>query len=197
MTRCPAHVRPLLEQTRQICETDDQFARLAGLLIAYQDVFSKGDNDVGRTDMMEHSIPLMEDTRPIRQPPRRLGLEKDKEVEPQVADLVQRGMVEPADGAWSLPVVLVRKKDQSWQLCVDYRRLNAATRKDAYPLPRIDDSLDAPAGSMYFSILVLVSGYWQVPLDQDAREKSAFVAGCGNGRCYPSAVHQLQPRSNV
>ena len=49
VTRCPPHVRPLLEQTRQICETDDQFAKLAGLLIAYQDVFSKGDTDVGRT----------------------------------------------------------------------------------------------------------------------------------------------------
>ena len=101
VTKCPPHVRPLLEQARQICETDDQFAKLAGLLTAYQDVFSKGDNDVGRTDMGEHSIPPLDGTRPIRQPPRRLGLEKDREVECQVADLVQRGMVEPADGAWS------------------------------------------------------------------------------------------------
>ena len=69
VTRCPSHVRPLLEQTREICKTDHQFARLAGLLITYQDVVSKGDNDVGRTDVMEHSIPLMEGTRPIRQPP--------------------------------------------------------------------------------------------------------------------------------
>ena len=94
-----------------------------------------GDDDVGRTDVMEHSIPLMEGTRPIRQPPRRLGLEKHKEVECQVADLVQRGMVEPADGTWSSPVVLVCKKDQSWGLCID-RRLNAATGKDAYRLQR-------------------------------------------------------------
>ena len=98
MTRCPAHVRHLLEQTRQICETDDQFAKLASLLIANQDVFSKEDTDVGRTDVIEHSIPLLDSTRPTRQPPRRLGLEKDQEVERQVADLVQRGMVEPADG---------------------------------------------------------------------------------------------------
>ena len=99
VTRCPPHVRPLLEQTHQICKTDDQFAKLAGLLIAYHDVFSKGDTDVGRTDVTEHSIPLLEGTRPIREPPRRPGLEKDREVERQVADLVQRGMVEPADGA--------------------------------------------------------------------------------------------------
>ena len=66
----PPHVQPLLEQARQVCETDDQFAKLAVLLTAYQDVFSKGDDDVGRTDMGEHSIPLLDGTRPIRQPPR-------------------------------------------------------------------------------------------------------------------------------
>ena len=58
MTKCPAHVRPLLEQTCQVCETDNQFARLAGLLTAYQDVFSWGDNDVGQTNMGGHFIPL-------------------------------------------------------------------------------------------------------------------------------------------
>ena len=118
--------------------------------------------------MGEHSIPLLDGTRPIRKPPRRLGLEKDKKVERQVADLVQRGMVELADGAWSSPVVLVRKKYHSWRLCIDYCRPNAVTRKDAYPLSRIDDSLDALAGSMYFSTLDLVSEYWQVPLDKDS-----------------------------
>ena len=175
VTRCPPHVLPLLEQTRQIYKTDDQFAKLAGLLIAYQDVFSKGDTDVGQTDVMEHFISLREGTRPIRPPPRRLGLGKDRAVERQVADLVQRSMVEPAERACSSPVVLVCKKDQSWRLCVDYRRLNAATRKDACPFLRIDDSLDTLAGSMYFSTLDLVSGYWHVPLDKDVKGKLAFV----------------------
>ena len=78
VTKCPLYVRPLLEKTRQICETNDQFAKLAGLLIAYQDMFSKGDNDVGQTDMGEHFIPLLDGTRPIKQPSRRLGLEKDR-----------------------------------------------------------------------------------------------------------------------
>ena len=176
---CPEHVRPLLEQTKEVCETTDQYRRMAHLLTVYGDVFSQGDTDVGRTDLVQHSIPLVEGTKPIRQPPRRLGAEKDKEVEEQVAQLVQRGMVEPTDGSWSSPVVLVRKKDQSWRLCVDYRRLNAVTRKDAYPLPRIDDSLDALTGSIFFSTLDLVSGYWQVPLDEDAQQRSAFVTRGG------------------
>ena len=75
-----------------------------------------------------------------------------------MTDLVQRGMVEPADGAWSSPVVLVCRKDHSWRLCIDYHWLNNVSRKDAYPLPRIDNSLSALAGSMYFSTLDLVSG---------------------------------------
>ena len=136
-------------------------------------MFSRGDTDVEQMDVIEHTIPLLKAT------PRWLGLTKGREVDCQVADLVQRGMVEPADGAWSLPVVLVRKKYYYWRLCTDYCRLNAATRKDAYPLPRIDDSLDALAGSMYFSTLDLVGGKWQVPLDRDIREKSAFVARGG------------------
>jgi hypothetical protein len=88
-------------------------------------------------------------------------------------------MIEPADSAWSAPVVLVRKKDQSWRLCIDYRKLNAVTKRDAYPLPRIDDSLDALSGSWFFSTLDLLSGYWQVPLDADAQEKSAFATRSG------------------
>ena len=83
-------------------------------------------------------------------------MDKDAEVERQVQDLVAKGMVEQADSAWSSPVVLVKKKDDSWRLCIDYRRLNAATKRDAYPLPRIDDSLDALSGSVYFSTLDLL-----------------------------------------
>ena len=71
--------------------------------------------------------------------------------------------------------MLVRKKDNSWCFCIDYRKLNSVTQQDAYPLLRIDKSLDALAGSQFFSTLDLVSGYWHVPLDSDAQEKSAFI----------------------
>ena len=77
-------------------------------------------------------------------------------------------------------------KYEKWWFCVDYRRLKAATEHDTYLLSQIDKSLDALAGSQYFSTFDLVSGYWQIPLDKDAREKSAFITGSELWKWSPS-----------
>ena len=175
----PAHLVELYEAAKVNCKDAEEEQSLARLLWKYGKVFSTGEEDVGLTTMVEHSIPVAPGTRPIRQPPHRLGPEKEAEAERQVKELLDKGLIEPAGGAWSSPVVLVRKKDQTWRFCVDYRRLNAVTQQDAYPLPRIDESLEALAGSKYFTTLDLLSGYWQVPLDSDAQEKSAFITRSG------------------
>ena len=80
---------------------------------------------------------------------------------------------------WSFPVVLATKKDGSQRLCVDYRQLNAVTVNDAFPLPRVDDSLAALSGSRWFSTLDLASGYWQLAIDASTQEKAAFVTTSG------------------
>ena len=170
----PTHVQGVYEAACKGCRDAPQRAMMADLLRKYGDVFSKDSGDIGRTSLVEHSIPVVEGTRPIRQPPHRLGPHKEAEAERQVQELLKQGLIEPSTGAWSSPVVLVRKKDNSWRFCIDYRRLNAVTQQDAYPIPRIDESLDALAGSRHFSTLDLTSGYWQVPLDPDAQEKAAI-----------------------
>jgi len=100
---------------------------MAQLLSEYKDVFSCGKHDMGPTKAVCHEIPLAAGTVPIRQPTRRLGPEKEREVSRQVQDLLSRDLIEPGHGAWSSPVVLVRNKDGSWRFCVDYRRLNSVT----------------------------------------------------------------------
>ena len=87
--------------------------------------------------------------------------------------------IEPSDSPWASPVVLVTKKDGSTRLCVDYRRLNAMTIKDAYPLPRIDDSLRLLGNQQWFSTMDLASGYWQLAMSPEAKRKAAFVTNEG------------------
>ena len=96
-----------------------------------------------------------------------------------VNEMEERGIVQPSSSPWASPVVLVPKKDGSMRFCVDFRRLNSITRKDVYPLPRVDDILDTLGNAQYFTTLDLASGYWQVPLDDDARPKSAFTTHQG------------------
>ena len=178
MTEVPDHLAVLYETAKNGCGEPLQARKLERLLTEYSTVFSTGDENVGQTTLVEHSIPVEKGTRPICQPSHRLGPEKETEAERQVAELLEKGLIEPAGGTWSSPVVLVRK-DGKWRFCVDYQRLNAVIQQDAYPLPRIDDSLDALSRKKFFSTLDLVSGYWQVPLDKDAQEKSAFDTRSG------------------
>ena len=93
-------------------------------------------------------------------------------------------MIKPSTSPWASPIVLVQKKDGSTWFCVDYRKVNNVTRKDAYPLPRVDDILDTLAGSQWFSTLDLISGYWQVEVKEEDREKTAF--------CTPDGLFEFE-----
>ncbi|BHF67614.1 hypothetical protein SprV_0301064100 [Sparganum proliferum] len=93
--------------------------------------------------------------------------------------MLSRKIIRPFQSPWSSPIVLVKKKDGSMRLCIDYRKLNAVTKKDSFPLPRIDTTLDALAGNTMLSTLDLASGYWQVEVRPSDREKTAFAVPSG------------------
>ena len=88
-----------------------------------------------------------------------------EKVQQLLQDMLSKKIISPSKSPWASPVVLVQKKDGSIRFCIDYRKVNAVTRKDAYPLPRVDDTFDTLAGSSWFSTLDLKSGYWQVEVN--------------------------------
>ena len=174
----PHHLRDLVDQTSGDLD-GDQRRRLAGVLLEYTDIFPvPRDPLTGHTDAVEHDINTG-DRSPIRCAPRRMSPQKMKKEEDCVTEMLTGGQIEASNCPWSSPVVLVTKKDGGTRFCVDYRQLNDATIKDAYPLPRIDDTLDMLAGKQWFSTLDLASGYWQVSLSKDARAKTAFATHSG------------------
>jgi hypothetical protein len=152
--------------------------QLTVLLRKYEDIFAKSEFDLGHTAVVKHAIPVESDT-PIRQRPYRTPHRLQQEGERQIKEMLHHNVIRHSVSPWSSPVVMVAKKDGSTRFCVDYRKLNQITVKDTYPLPRIDDMLDKLGKSEYFSTLDLASGYWQIEVKEEDREKTAFTTGAG------------------
>ena len=145
----------------------DQFNTASSLLCKWESIFSKGITDLGCSDVMEHEIRLTDET-PFKDPYRRIPPAMYEEVREHLKEMLDSGAIRPSHSPFSSNVVLVRKKDNSLRFCIDFRKLNARTVKDAYSLPRIEESIDTLSGSRYFSKLDLRSGYWQVPIKECA-----------------------------
>ena len=173
----PEHLLGLFERSSKFLD-ENQKVKLSSFLSEFKDVFAVGDHDLGRTGLVKHKINVG-DNAPIKQAPRRLPLHQRLEEEKQIEQMLSRDVIEVSDSPWGSPIVLVKKKDGSYRYCIDYRRLNKISVKDAYPLPRPDDCFDALYGSVWFSTLDLCSGYWQVELDIEDRPKSAFITRSG------------------
>ena len=146
-----------------------QRAELIGLLKEFGDIFAAQDGSgLGCTTVVQHEIKT--DGPPIRQPVRRLPTALKPVINAEVEKMLQQGVIRPSNSPWSSPIVMVRKKDGSWRFCVDYRKVNLVTCRDAYPLPRIDSTLDTLAGATLFTTLDLATGYWQVEIKEEDKE---------------------------
>ena len=123
--------------------------------------------------VLKHSINI-EGAQPIRQQVRRIPPYRRDEVSGMLSEMLQKGVIKKSASPWASPIVLAQKKDGTTRFCVDYRQVNTVTRRDAYPLPQIDDTLDTLSGSKWFSTLDLISVYWQVQMNPADQEKTAF-----------------------
>ena len=148
---------------------------LMSVLKEYHEVFCLGEGERGETDAVEVHIDTG-DVEPRTQPARRIPFAVWQEVACQLQDY---HVIQPSNSPWASPIVLVRKKDGSLHLCIDYHALNVVTKPDRLPIPRIDDLVDQLGKSQFFTTLDSALGYWQVKVDKESQEKTAFITHRG------------------
>ena len=154
---------------------DAEFKKpITDLLHNFPNLFATENSELGSTGLIKHSI----DTQgkgPIRLRPYRTGRKQKEELERQIKEMMATNVIQHSTSPWAAPVILVEKKSGELRFCIDYRKLNSLTKKDSFPLPRIDSTLDRLYGKKFFTTLDLASGYWQIELDDPSKEKTAFI----------------------
>jgi hypothetical protein len=154
------------------------------VLLKYSHIFhDEGTNDFKGTDLLEHQI-ITGDAQPIRRPRCRTPFALRGEMEEQVKNMLEKGIIRESNSLWQAPAILVPKKSPDgkpkYRFCVDFRALNAVTKFDSYPLPRFEETTSTLHGSKYFSVLDSYSGFWQMNIAEEHKERTAFTVPSGH-----------------
>ena len=157
---------------------EDLRNQLRKILMKISKVFSQGEWDLGWTDLVTHKIDTG-DHAPMRQQLRRYPPSHLQAIDEHLQTMLGQGVIEPASSPWSSNAVLAKKKDGSLRCCIDFRQINEITKKDAYPLPRTDQCLNALNGSSWYSTFDLRQGFHQVSMSAEDADKTAFVTRRG------------------
>ena len=156
----------------------EQAEQARSLLKEYHDIFSLDKRDMGHTNTTKHKIVLKDpDTPPFKEHFCRILPPQLDEVREHLKLMLDAGVIRPSNSPWCNAVVLVRKKDGSLCFCIDFRKLNSLTVKDSHPLPCICETLESLTGTAHFSTFNMNSGFWQVPMDEESKQYSAFTLG--------------------
>ena len=157
---------------------EDQAGKVHSLLKEYHDIFSLEKHDMGHTNATKHKIVLKDlDTPPFKERFHRIPPLQLDEVREHLKLMLDAGVIQPSNSPWCNAVVLVRKKDGSLCFCIDFRKLNSLTVKDSHPLPRICETQESLAGAAHYSTFDMNSGFWQVPMDEESKQCTAFTLG--------------------
>lgn len=156
--------------------TQTQKEKVYTLFRKWEHIFSKGPTDLGYSNLIEHEINLNDDT-PFKDPPRNIPPALYQEIREHLKEMLDCDAIRPSTSPFSSNVVLVRKKDETLRFCIDFRKLNKKTIRDAYNIPKIENTLHLLSGSKYLSALDLKAGYWQVAMKESDKPKTAFSVG--------------------
>jgi hypothetical protein len=155
-----------------------EIKQIYDLLERKAEVFAKKDQPLTHIKDVTHKIDTGKE-QPISSRKYRVAHNERPIIQELITDMLKKKLIEPSRSPWSSPIVLVRKKDGSIRFCCDYRRLNSLTIKDVYALPRIDDALASLNGNKFFSGLDCFQAYWQMPMDEESKAKTAFITDEG------------------
>ena len=160
--------------------SDEQKSKLLDLIGRNRDVFATKISELGKTNVHTHRIETG-DAMPVRKRPYRTSPKIEAEINKQIGEMSSSGIIEPSTSMWQSPVVMVKKKSNEMRFAIDYRNLNKVTKQISFPLPRLDNVFDklGQASASWFSTLDLASGFWQVPLDPETKEKTTFITNDG------------------
>ena len=148
------------------------------LLLEFHHIFTLEPNEIGCTDTAEHVIKLLPgQDEPFKERFHRIAPHEVEEVRQHVQEMLDGGAIRPLQSPWCNAIILVRKKDGSLRFCIDFRCLNAKSRKDSHPLPRVPETIESLVGACYFLTIDLKSGFWQVKVTDDSRQYTAFTVG--------------------
>ena len=173
----PDHLKELYHKSSKHLQPKEE-NEFAEVLHDYADVFSKDEFDIGCFNGVKCRINTG-DAEPVKENMRRTPLHFENEEEEHLDKMLQTGVIQPSESEWASCPVLIRKKDGRVRWCIDYRKLNKVTKKDSFPLPRIEQCIDTLSGNVWFSTLDMTSGYWQIKIDERDRHKTAFVTKYG------------------
>eukprot|EP00833_Pecoramyces_ruminatium_P007356 jgi/Orpsp1_1/1181388/evm.model.c7180000077042.1 len=170
-------IKEMTEKCKISQEEKDKFQNL---LNKYNDVITVSSDDLEPSKLLPHHINLEENVKPIKQKPYKISQVQSTALKEELQKLIDKNLIEPSHSPWSSPVVLVQKKNGKWRLCIDFRKLNNVTVKDAYALPKIREIFDALKDAKIFSTIDLFSGYHQIPMWDEDMEKTSFTTKFGN-----------------
>ena len=168
----PDHLIGMYEESAENLNSVQKI-KLKKFLIEHADVFSRHDFDLGSTNVVECSLDTG-DSKPIKQAPRRLCPDAMKSADSLIQELLDKKLIVPSKSPWASPIVMVKKKNGSYRMCIDFRMTNFSLKSDGYPLPRVQSALDCLSKAKWFCSNDMTAGYWQIRMDENSREKTAF-----------------------
>ena len=177
--QCQELLMKVLEENGSLGKLDGWKKEMAlkakWLFMEFHHIFSLERNKIGCTDATEHVIELL--LEPFKERFRRIVPHKVEEVWQHIQEMLDGGTIQPSQSPWCNAIVLVRKKDGTLRFCIDFRQLNAHTKKDSYLIPKCPDTVESLVGAHFFSTMDLKSGFWQVKVSEESRQYTAFTVG--------------------